>query len=211
MKKQQGLPTVARLVAELDGSYMGITLYGIVKEMGWTQYGQRLVSADGDRITFECPLHNSLRGKFSAFYYDRYPKKCIPTRSELEVEMYTESSTSLLVTSIFDRNRDGVEVSLYHREGRSSLPIFGPKILFGEYARELKRYQEQPTGSPPSPMNEESDMILLVHLALANAVSWRTDTMGAVPHIDYLLQKLEKMIRSTFDYDQKVHIPQSAA
>lgn len=211
MKGQHWLPTIARIVDELDGAYMGTTLYGIVREMDWGRHGHRTPTTEGERITFYSPTHNNLRGTYSAFYYDKYPKKCLPTRSELEVEIYSDDSTSLLVTSVFERSRDGVEVCLYHRDGHSCLPISGRKVLFGPYANELKLYQQRPTELLPSPKNEESDMILLAHLALASAVSWRTNTMGAVPHTDYLLQKLEKMIRATYDYDQKVQIPPNAA
>jgi len=211
MKGQHWLPTIARIVDELDGAYMGTTLYGIVREMDWGRHGHRTPTTEGERITFYSPTHNNLRGTYSAFYYDKYPKKCLPTRSELEVEIYSEGAISLLLTSIFERSCGGVLVSLYHRDGRSSFPIFYQKRLSGAYAKELWQYQQGPMGALPSPMNEESDMILLAHFALANAVSWRTNTMGAVPHTDYLLQKLEKMIRATYDYDQKVQIPPNAA
>lgn len=211
MKKQQALPTIARIIDELDGSYLGTTLYGIVREMDWGRHGHRTPTTEGARIAFYSPTHNNLRGTFSIFYYDKYPKKCLPTRSELEVEIYSGDGISLLLTSIFERSCGGVLVSLYHRDGRSSFPIFYLKRLSGPYAKELWRYQQDPMGALPSPMNEESDMILLTHLALASAVSWRSDIMRAMPHVDYLLEPLEKMIRATYDYDQKVQIPPNAA
>jgi|GEM_PF-6237817 len=203
---QQWLPTIARIVDELDGAYMGTTLYGIVRGMDWG-VGHRLDSPTLESLAFDSPQHDYVWGNYRVSYFDNYPKACLPTRSELEVVMLDDGPTSLLVTSTFERHRDGVVVSIHHREGRNSFPVFGPKLLFGGYAEALKEYEKNPLGVPPSIGNEESDMILFTHLALASAVKWRSDKIGTLPRSERLSEPLQKMIRATHDYDQKVHIP----
>ncbi len=219
-----GLPTIGRNVQELDGSFYGVSLHELaMRHMQWNPHGQHLPTAQGESLAFYSPWdkHQHVRGEFRVFYYDKYPKKCIPTWSEFEVEVRETASTTMLIKTKTWRERKGATIRLYRKESDCVYPMWGhptPAVLNGELIARLDEWREarqepalEPHPAFPALQGARDGMVYICHMGLACAVKWQSHTMGDLLDLSRLTEPLEKRFLATVQYDQKVHMPPNAA
>jgi hypothetical protein len=184
--------------------------------MHWVPEGHHASEPNGESLTFCSPWtigHVKVRGQFKVYYYTNYPKKCVPTSTEYEVEVRETSTASLPIKTRTSRQKEGAIIRIYRKDGECVYPLWGVPVsweLRSELSRRLEEYQtahkEPPLEPyPPLPMLQgaRDGMVHLCHLALACAVKWRSHTIGDLPQLSYLPTPLEKMLKATIEYDRR--------
>lgn len=216
MSSQGLLPTIGRIVDELDGSYhsgRAWNLYDLTTEyMNWSRGTQHTPTATGESFTYYSPWSEgktSVRGEFRIYFEKDDPRRGVPCHTKYEVEIWETPKSSLLITSETDRVKSGAIIQLHRKIGACVFPLWGdpdPWKLDGDLSKEIEtRKHYIRSFFRPGDTNEfinlsdfttvQDGLVYLTHMGLVVASQGRRVVMGQMPTLRNLAEPLEKMIR----------------